>query len=281
MHRRDRRGGCVRGEVRARGRRGESHGCPQLVLRLRGDGHAPHAPESHLGLQRHGAPRRSVPRGGDGGARQQTPARLQHLRTGCAGRRRLQHPARCRRTNRAVCAGGACRRHDAGQNLCVDGQCLDGHRRLAGRSRLPATLLGHAHDDRRYGGVRAADGARDLRPRRVRTRLPMGQTPLHRRQGLQPARQATYPRTEGAHLAAEHPDGAHRPRPDGGQPQAGRDGLRGRGAGLQRHCGRLSGATAVDGSLAQRRLYGGNPLFQLRLERYPPAVHSWRRRTTT
>jgi hypothetical protein len=162
MHRRNRRSCRLRGEVRTRRRRREPNRRPQLVLRLRGDGHAPHAPESHLGLQRHGTPRRSVPRGGDGGTRQQTPARLQHLRTRGARRRRLQHPARCRRTHRAVRAGRACRRHDAGQNLCVDGQCVDGHRRLAGRSRLHATLLGHAHDDRRYGGVCAADGARDF-----------------------------------------------------------------------------------------------------------------------
>jgi L-fucose isomerase (EC 5.3.1.25) len=71
--------------------------------------------------------------------------------------------------------------------------------------------LGMRTDDRRYGGVRAADGARHLRPRRVRTRLPVGQALLHGGQGLQPARQAAYPRTERAHLAAEHPDGAHRP----------------------------------------------------------------------
>ncbi len=54
-------------------------------------------------------------------------------------------------------------------------------------------------------------------------------------------------------------DGADCPRPDGRQPQAGRVGLRRRGAGPQCHRLRLPGPAPVDRPSAQRRLPGGDP----------------------
>ena len=96
--------------------------------------------------------------------------------------------------------------------------------------------------------------------------LPGGRGPQRRRQGEEP-------RGAGPRLGGRRPDGAHHARPDGGQSAAGRARLRRGGDGPQRDPRRLPGPAPVDRPQPQRRLHGGDPQLQLRLERHPRPAH--------
>ena len=86
------------------------------------------------------------------------------------------------------------------------------------------------------------------------------------------------PRAKSPRLGVVGQDGHDRPRPDGRQSAAGRNGLRRRGPGPQRHRRRLPGPAPVDRHLAQRRLHGGDPQLVVRLERHPRPVHHGHRK---
>ena len=68
-------------------------------------------------------------------------------------------------------------------------------------------------------------------------------------------------------------DGADRARPDGRQPQAGRNGLWRRGPGPQCHRRRFPGPAPVDRSSAQWRFPGSDPQLVVRLERHSSALY--------
>ena len=130
QHRRRVRGGQGRRAVPARGRRGLDHDHALLVLRVRDDGHGPAHAQGGVGLQRHRAAGRRLPRGSPRGAHPEGPAGLRDLRARRAGRRRRRHPGRRAGQDPAVRPGGSRDRDPARQVVPVAGRRLDGYRRL-------------------------------------------------------------------------------------------------------------------------------------------------------
>ncbi|KXK19776.1 MAG: hypothetical protein UZ18_ATM001000501 [Armatimonadetes bacterium OLB18] len=160
----------MRGEVRARRRRGFAHRHPLLVLRLRNDGHGPAPPEGDLGVQWNGAARGGLPRGDPRFSRPEGPASVWNLRTPRSRPGRPRDPPRRRRQNPRLREGGARGRDDAGLLIPRSWRSFDGNRWLDRRTFVFRALSRHEGRIRRYDRVRPADGTRHFRAWRVRGR---------------------------------------------------------------------------------------------------------------
>ena len=119
QHRRRLRGGQGRRAVPQGGRGRLDHDHALLVLRLRDDGHGPPDAQGGLGLQRHRAPGRGLPRRGPRRAHPEGPAGVRHLRPRRPGRRRRHDPGRRRRRRSCASPGPAWpRRSCAASRTC-------------------------------------------------------------------------------------------------------------------------------------------------------------------
>ena len=199
QHRRRVRGGQGRRDVPPGGRRRLAHGHALLVLRLRDHGHGPAHAQGGLGLQRHRAAGRGLPRRGARGAHPEGAARLRHLRPRRPGRRRRRRsPTTSRRKLLRFARAGLAAAILRGKSYLCDGRRLDGHRRLDRRPAVLRALPRDAGRDRRHDRVHPPDGGGHLRPGRVRAgarlgagELPGGRGPQPRRQGARAARSWT------------------------------------------------------------------------------------------
>ena len=206
LHRWGRRGVRVRREVRPRAGRADADRHPVLVLRQRDDGHGPVTAQGGVGLQRHRASGRRLPRGGAGRAHAEGAARVRDLRARRHGRGRSDDPGGRRGEDPPLRACRSRRRDDARAGVPGHGRRLDGHRRVHRRPAVLRALPRHARRDDRHDRVPAPHRSRHLRPARIQEGAGVGEGQLPRRQGLQLAGEDAFaraPRWRVGHLGQD------------------------------------------------------------------------------
>ena len=179
----------------------------------------------------------------------------------------------------AVRPGRAGRRHDARQDLSVDGRHLDGHRRLDCRPAFFEIISACASRRSTWSSSCAACDEGIYDPAEFEQRSP-GSKANCKKARTTTRRTSSARREQKDSDWESRQDGDDRPRPDDRQSPAGRTGLRRGGAGPQRHRRRFPGPAAVDRSFPQRRFPGSDPQLVVRLERHPRSPTSLPRRTT-
>ena len=260
QHRRRLRGGQGRRALPQGGRGRLDHDHALLVLRLRDDGHGPPDAQGGLGLQRHRAAGRGLPRRRPRRAHPEGPAGVRHLRARRPGRRPTAR-------SRTTCRRRSCASRGPAwpPRSCAASRTSPS---AASRWASPGSIVDQPFFEKYLGmRVEAVDMSEIYR------RLEEGiYDPVEFEKGLAwakancregadrntPDKQKT-PRGARRRLGDGRQDVPHHPRPAGGQPAARRARLRRGGDGPQRDPGRLPGPAPLDRPRAQRRLHGGDP----------------------